>query len=106
MSLHNVQNARKTRIVEVMSKTEHAYSRNRFYSWRQCIVVLIDRGYSNIECEAILCSKIARWASDRSTNRYGRASSRDLLRYMDEFVSPRKLQELVDDHISNLGIAL
>lgn len=88
-----------------MSRTKDAYSRDRYYSWRQCIVVLIERGYSDVECEAILKSKILRWASDRRNQPHGRASSMDLLRYMDRFVSASEIKDLVECHLADLEIS-
>lgn len=72
---------------EVVARTRDAYSIDRFGSWLACARLLRDRGYTALEAEVILRSKIMRWAADHSQDdgrRYGRATAKDLARYLDQ----------------------
>lgn len=63
--------------------TEGAYSFDRYGSWQACATMLLRMGFDQRQAEAILRSKITRWAADASaSNRYGRATALDLQRYI------------------------
>lgn len=64
--------------------TADAYSFDRYRDWRACVALLLRRGYTERQAEAILRSKHMRWAADQSPNRYGRVTSADLARYLDK----------------------
>jgi hypothetical protein len=65
-------------------KTSDAYSSDRFANWEAVIQCLLNLGYSELETEAIVRSKWARWACDMDTSRnsYGRHTSSAMLRFM------------------------
>lgn len=59
---------------EIAARTEDAYSADRYGSneWAACAMLLLERGYSEIETEWVLRSKHMRWAADMSLNgQYG-----------------------------------
>jgi uncharacterized protein YdaT len=66
----------------VLWNTEDAYSHDRYRSWRACAAALLREGYTTAEAICILNSKVTRWASDHSDKPYGRATAKDLLRYV------------------------
>jgi hypothetical protein len=65
-------------------RSKDAWSVPRYVSWKAVAKALLLRGYTPIAAEAILRSKLTRWAADARTQR-GRASVVDLLRYLDRF---------------------
>lgn len=77
-------------------RTSDAYSVPAYASWNACAATLLRRGFSTIESEAILRSKWMRWAADASTARYGRATSRDLDRFLDEMTPDALAYEVAD----------
>jgi hypothetical protein len=76
-------------------KTADAYSFDRYTSWTACAAMLLRRGHSAMEAEAILRSKWTRWAADVADKRHGRATAADLAAYMDKYESPKSLREIV-----------
>jgi hypothetical protein len=70
-------------------QTADAYSFDNYgpIAWRACARLLLRRGYSAREAEAILRSKWMRWAADgaswRPSWRYGKTTSIDLARFLD-----------------------
>jgi hypothetical protein len=74
----------KATIAALVDKTCDAYSFDRFASWSACVALLLRRGYSEREAEAILRSKWMRWAGDASDHAYGHITSADLGRFLDE----------------------
>lgn len=69
--------------IDLSTRTQDAYSVDRYASWVACAALLLRRGYSEREAEAILRSKWMRWASDGSGAPYGKATSGDLARFLD-----------------------
>jgi hypothetical protein len=67
---------------EIAEATSDAYSADRYTSWTACAKVLLGLGYDAPQTEAILRSKMTRWAADFSNKRYGKATSADLKRFM------------------------
>lgn len=66
-------------------KTADAYSFDRFANWRSCARLLLARGYSEREAEAILRSKWMRWAGDMAEKtQYGNHTSIDLAHFLDK----------------------
>ncbi len=66
-------------------KTSGSYSFDRYKNWNAVIQMLINKGYSNDEIEAIVMSKWTRWACDQDTSRgvrYGYHTSKALERFM------------------------
>ena len=68
---------------ELAKRTKDAYSYKRYASWYACADALLKRGYTVPAAAVILRSKITRWAADAAHARDGRATSKDLLRYID-----------------------
>lgn len=75
--------------------TEDAYSYDRYRSWRACVRLLKDRGWSGREAEAFLRSKHMRWCADSYGGSYGTASSATLRRYLGTRDWTKELEELV-----------
>ena len=72
-----------TQTVDLGEQTANAYSFNRYANWDAVIVMLRRHGLTDREVEAVLRSKWTRWAADASKARYGRATSRDLERFIE-----------------------
>jgi hypothetical protein len=68
---------------EVMDRSEDAYSYDRYASWRACAAALLRKGFTTRQAWTILLSKLTRWAADASSAPYGRATARDLMRFID-----------------------
>lgn len=85
----------KERAARLAEQTADAYSADAYTSWRACAMLLLKRGYSEREAEAILRSKVTRWAGDASNKRYGQITARDLAAYLDKHVTPAFVAELV-----------
>lgn len=67
-------------------KTSGSYSFDRYKNWNAVIQMLINKGYSDDEIEAIALSKWTRWACDHDTSRgvrYGYHTSKALERFLD-----------------------
>lgn len=62
-------------------KTKDTYSASSYRSWTQCAFVLLDRGFTEREAEAILRSKWTRWARDWAGKTIGTAN--DLVRFIE-----------------------
>lgn len=76
----------KDKIQALVNETSDAYSYDRYgeQGWRACVKLLIRRGYTAREIEAILRSKWMRWAGDSSErNHYGHYNSADLATFLD-----------------------
>ena len=73
----------KARAHRLAVRTADAYSVRRYGSWEACCAALLRRGYTMRAAEAILRSKVPRWAADASGKRDGRASARDLIAFID-----------------------
>lgn len=97
--------ATAAQIDALTEKTSGAYSFDRFKNWRGVISMLLRRGFTEREVEAIALSKWTRWAADQSTfhgKRYGQATSADLARFLDHNRTPevlaREVAELTLEH--------
>lgn len=66
----------------LVRSTSDAFSFSRYRVWSSCVAALLNRGYNESQVDAILRSKISRWAADHAEDK-GRATSADLLRFMD-----------------------
>ena len=56
----------EVKIEAIANRTDGAYMHDEYgkHNWERCIRFLIDQGHDSLEIEAILCSKIMRWAKD------------------------------------------
>ncbi len=70
--------------ITVAMRTSNAYSVNNYASWVACASMLLRRGYTAAQAEAILRSKWMRWSCDASNKRYGTNTSVDLARFLDD----------------------
>ncbi len=78
-------------------KTSDSYSYDRYKNWGAVVLMLLRKGYSEIEAEAILRSKWTRWACDKDTGRgcrYGHHTSKALERFIDG-ATQAEIDELV-----------
>ena len=76
----------KKTAANLCAKTKDAYSYKAYSreGWRAACLMLLLRGFTEVEAETVLRSKWMRWARDDSSARYGRATSRDLARFIDK----------------------
>lgn len=81
--VNEIANAWSVSSKALAEKTSDAYSYDRYASWGACAAILLRRGFSEKEAEAILRSKWTRWAADSSEKPYGRATSNDLASFLD-----------------------
>lgn len=70
--------------VRLAEDTSNAYSAGCYTSWTSCARVLAKRGFNVFEAEAILRSKITRWARDM-WNKPGTPTSGALEAYLDKY---------------------
>jgi hypothetical protein len=73
----------QAQIDALAERSADAYSADDYASWKACAAALLRRGYTDRQAEEILRSKITRWAIDASDKPEGRATSSDLLRFID-----------------------
>jgi hypothetical protein len=73
----------KTQAATIAARTRDAYSVDRYASWQAVAAALLRRNYTPVAVEALLRSKITRWAADYSKAPRGRATSADVLRCLD-----------------------
>jgi hypothetical protein len=87
---------------ELAEKTSGAYSYDRFKNWDAVIQMLLNKGYSDREVEAIVRSKWTRWACDGDTskNRYGYHTSKCLESFM-KGTTQKEVDDLVNDTFFN-----
>jgi len=70
---------------DLAEKTSGSYSYDRFRNWEAVIQALLNLDYSEMEVEAIVRSKWARWACDHDTSfggRYGYHTSTAMVRFL------------------------
>lgn len=84
-------------VEDLAEKTSDAYSACRYNSWKACVKALRKEGYDDMQIEAILRSKLARWAADSSKNSYGKASSVDLVNYVRENETKESIDQLTKE---------
>ena len=82
---------------ELAEKTSDAYSFDRYNSWEACVKKLRNNGLNDREIEAVLRSKWTRWAADASKNAYGKASSNDLMNYINKCENKKSIEELTKE---------
>ena len=88
------------RVRALAARTADAYSWDNYegYRWTAAIAMLVRRGYTDREVEAIMRSKWTRWAADmassRRSYRYGRTSSMDLARFLDTMPADQRAAQV------------
>jgi hypothetical protein len=83
----------KAQVTALAKRTKDAWSVRYYASWAAVAKALLQRSYTPIAAEAILRSKLTRWAADTSAAPYGRVPARELLNYLDRF--PNVVEELL-----------
>lgn len=73
---------RLTRAQAVAERCADAYSVDRYASWPEVARVLLAMGFTEAEAEAVMRSKITRWAADDTPHRYGRVPARLVREYI------------------------
>lgn len=58
----------------IASRCEDAYSADRYASWTGVAARLLRMGFNEAEVEAVMRSKITRWAADAEGKPYGHAT--------------------------------
>jgi hypothetical protein len=81
---------RSEQLAQLHDFTCDAYSYDRYgeSGWRGCIRLLLNRGYTPQQTEAILRSKWTRWAGDGARSRDGYCTGADLGRFLDAYRGP------------------
>lgn len=72
--------------VRLAEATSDAYSVDRYANWSAVVEMLLGRGFTEREAEAILRSKWTRWAADETEHLhdgYGQATAADLSAHLD-----------------------
>lgn len=84
------------RAVAIAARTADAHSAERYgRHWKMCALLLVERGYSDDECEAILRSKWMRYAADL----HSVANQEALAWFLDDprqRCTPAAVRELID----------
>lgn len=90
--------ARRALARSLAEKTADSYSFDRYRSWESVVALLVARGYTPREVEAIVRSKWTRWAADQHGGRYGTVPAKALgvmLDSMKESDRAREVAQLV-----------
>ena len=91
----------KETVAKLIEKTSGAYSFDRYQSWESCIKALLKKQYNEQQIEAILCSKLTRWAADVADKPYGKATSKDLLAYLEKSETLESINKLTKEHFNS-----
>lgn len=67
---------------EIATRCADAYSADRYRSWPEVARTLLAMGFTEAETEAVMRSKITRWAADAAGADYGKASARCVAEYI------------------------
>jgi hypothetical protein len=70
-------------------KCGNAYSAFAYDSWPNVAKVLLARGLTEQEAEAVMVSKWTRWAVDQSPARYGRVPAKAIIKFLDGMKNER-----------------
>ena len=66
----------------IADRCADAYSATRYRSWAACADTVLALGFDEYETEALLRSKITRWAADNAPHPYGRVPARVIREYI------------------------
>jgi hypothetical protein len=88
-----------TEAQEVAEKCKDAYSAPAYRSWASVAAMLLKKGFTPEECEAIMRSKWTRWARDASFKdyRYGSYPAKVVEDYIDNMVRENGLTAMCAD---------
>jgi ribosomal protein L15E len=79
------------------ARTDDAYSADRYTSWREVALAVLSLGYTDAQGEAILRSKITRWAADASDECEGSITADAVVRYLTDKRNAAIVAEVVAD---------
>lgn len=82
--------ANKDAAEKLAERTADAYSADRYASWVSVCRLLLKRGYTERQAEAILRSKWTRWASDVSDRPYGKIPAKVVANFLDKMPNLKK----------------
>lgn len=88
---------RRERARLIAERCADAYSFDRYNSWPEVARTLLAMGFTDAETEAVMRSKITRWAADSEGKPYGHATARAVAEYIRNDEARRG--ELVRDEI-------
>ncbi len=87
----------EARAAALAARTDDAYSADRYSSWREVALAVLSLGYTDAQGEAILRSKITRWAADASDDCEGSVSADAGLRYLSDERNAEIVAEVLAD---------
>lgn len=97
----------RTIALAVANACADAYSFDRYKSWSAVAEMLLRRGLSEKQAEAVMRSKWTRWAADASAARYGRVTGKDLERWIERSMqgnSPANMKEIEQLTFETFGV--
>ena len=75
--------SRRERAHAIAAKCADAYSATRYRNWHEVARVLLRMGFNDAEVEAVMRSKITRWAADFSGRDSGQVPARVVRDYIE-----------------------
>src|SRR5262245_10448041 len=98
----------RTRAQRLAEQTADSYSHDNYgeQRWLAATHMLLKRGYTERQAEAILRSKWTRWAADMATDRgrrYGHVNSADLARFLDTMSDADRAAQVRELTIGTFG---
>lgn len=114
MKTSNKKGTPKQRATRIAEQCADAYSADRYRSWTNVALVLVNRGYSDRQVEAIMRSKWTRWAGDAIEDhskgiRYGNLPARAITEFIDDMKTRRGVEavvrEIVEITTETFGVA-
>ena len=72
----------RAQALAVANRCRDAYSADRYASWPEVARILLRMGFDECETEAVMRSKITRWAADSYPNRYGNVPAKVVREYI------------------------
>lgn len=73
---------RRAQAATLAERTADAYSATRYGSWQEVARRLLRMGFTEAETEAVMRSKITRWAADASDKPYGKVPAQAVEDYI------------------------
>jgi hypothetical protein len=95
------------RVKILMDHTGKNYSEGGGYSfdnygeenWRDIIQWLLEKGYSSVEVEAVMRSKLMRWSADHSNKDYGTNTLEDFQKFNTHWGKKTQVEDFLDKYI-------
>lgn len=73
---------RRERARVIAERCADAYSFDRYNSWPEVARTLLAMGFTDAETEAVMRSKITRWAADWESKPYGHATAKAVAKFI------------------------